>query len=190
MQGTETKGVEEKLDDETSGSAGFSGIKKKDLLLLRDKPVFPDPQLLDCSVQRRAGNSEFRCRTVLARNFPFTFRKGPFNNFSPLILESVWQFLRGWLRADQPSLFDPKGIAAGQDHRSFKCFAAHGYFPAMHTIRSTEIMPPQRTSAIKRFGEDWLAKSVPCSPLCSPSYFKIARTALSITSATSFGRET
>src|SRR3979411_846793 len=65
---------------------------------------------------------------------PFTFRKGPFNNFSLLILESVWQFLRGWLRADQPSLFDPKGIAAGQDHRSFKCFSAHEYFPAIHTI--------------------------------------------------------
>jgi hypothetical protein len=65
MQSTETKGVEEKLDDETSGSAGFSGIKKKDLLLLRDKPVFLDPQLLDFSVQRRAGNSEFRCRTFV-----------------------------------------------------------------------------------------------------------------------------
>ena len=63
MQSTETKGVEQKLDDETSGSAGFSGIKKKDLLLLRDKPVFLDPQLLDFPVQRRAGNSEFRCRT-------------------------------------------------------------------------------------------------------------------------------
>ena len=74
MQSTETKGVEEKLDDETSGSAGFSGIKKKDLLLLRDKPVFLDPQLLDFSVQRRAGNSKFRCRTFGARNFTFTFR--------------------------------------------------------------------------------------------------------------------
>ena len=118
------------MDDETSGSAGFSGIKKKDLLLLRDKPVFLDPQLLDFPVQRPAGNSEFRCRTFWARNFPFTFRKGPFNNLSLLILESVWQFLQGWLRAGQPSLFDPTGIAAGQDHRSFKCFAAHGYFPA------------------------------------------------------------
>jgi len=29
MQNTETKGLEEKLDDETSGSAGFSGIKKE-----------------------------------------------------------------------------------------------------------------------------------------------------------------
>jgi hypothetical protein len=28
MQSTETKGLEEKLDDETSVSAGFSGIKK------------------------------------------------------------------------------------------------------------------------------------------------------------------
>jgi hypothetical protein len=50
MQSIETKGVEEKLDDETSGSAGFSGIKKKELLLLRDKPVFLDPQLLDFPV--------------------------------------------------------------------------------------------------------------------------------------------
>jgi hypothetical protein len=32
MQGTEAKGVGERLDDETSGSAGFSGIKKRDLL--------------------------------------------------------------------------------------------------------------------------------------------------------------
>jgi len=47
MKATETKGLEEKLDDETSVSAGFSGIKKRDLLLLRDKPVFLDPQLLD-----------------------------------------------------------------------------------------------------------------------------------------------
>jgi len=47
MRSTETKGLEEKLDDETSVSAGFSGIKKRDLLLLRDKPVFLDPQLLD-----------------------------------------------------------------------------------------------------------------------------------------------
>jgi hypothetical protein len=94
MQSTETKGVEEKLDDETSGSAGFSGIKKKELLLLKDKPVFLDPQLLDFPVQRGAGNSEFRCRTFWARNFPVTFRKSPFKTFSLLILESVWQFLR------------------------------------------------------------------------------------------------
>jgi len=32
MQGTETKDVEEKLVDETQTSAGFSGIKKRDLL--------------------------------------------------------------------------------------------------------------------------------------------------------------
>ena len=31
MQSTETKGVEEKLDDETSVSAGFSGIEKEGL---------------------------------------------------------------------------------------------------------------------------------------------------------------
>jgi hypothetical protein len=63
MQSTETKGLGEKLDDETSAPAGFSGINQSDLLLLRDKPVFLDPQLLDFRVQRRAGNSEFRCRT-------------------------------------------------------------------------------------------------------------------------------
>jgi hypothetical protein len=50
MQSAETKGLEEKLDDEISGSAGFSGIKKRELLLLRDKPVFLDPQLLDFRV--------------------------------------------------------------------------------------------------------------------------------------------
>jgi hypothetical protein len=50
MQSTETKGLEQKLDDEISGSAGFSGIKKRDLLLRRDKPVFLDPQLLDFRV--------------------------------------------------------------------------------------------------------------------------------------------
>ena len=91
MQSIKTKGLEDKWDDETSVSAGFSGIKKRDLLLLRDKSVFLDPQLLDFRVQRRAGNSEFRCRTFWACNFPFTFRKSPFNNFSLLIQESVWQ---------------------------------------------------------------------------------------------------
>src|SRR5712672_1450357 len=100
----------------------FRELKRRDLLLLRAKLVFLDPQLLDFRVQRRSGNSEFRCRTFWACNFPFTFRKSYFNNFSLLILESVWQrtcqFLSGWLRAGQPSLFHPKGIAAGQDHRS------------------------------------------------------------------------
>ena len=122
MQSTETKGLEEKLDDETSVSAGFSGIKKRDLLLLRDKPVFLDLQLLDFRVQRRAGNSEFRCRTFWACNFPFTLRKSRFNKFSLLILESVWQrtwqLLPSCLLAGQPSLFDPKSVAAAQDHRS------------------------------------------------------------------------
>jgi hypothetical protein len=66
MQSTEKEGLEERLDDETSGSAEFPGIKKRDLLPLRDKPVFLDPQLLDFRVQRGAGNSEFRCRTLRA----------------------------------------------------------------------------------------------------------------------------
>ncbi len=41
MQSTETKGLEEKLDDETSVSAGFSGIKKRPAILdeIREKLV-------------------------------------------------------------------------------------------------------------------------------------------------------
>jgi hypothetical protein len=74
MQTTEMKGVEGKLDDENSGSAEFPGVKKESRLLLRDKLVFLDVQLLNFRVQRRAGNSEFRCRTFWARNSPFTFR--------------------------------------------------------------------------------------------------------------------
>lgn len=38
------------------------------------KVVFLDLQLLDFRVQRRSGNSEFRCRTFWAGNSPFTFR--------------------------------------------------------------------------------------------------------------------
>ena len=34
MQSTETKGLEEKLDDGTPASAGFPGIETRDLLLL------------------------------------------------------------------------------------------------------------------------------------------------------------
>ena len=72
MQSTETKGVEKKLNDGIPASAGFPGIERRDLLL-RDKPVFFDPQLLDFRVQRRAGNSQFRCRTLWAGDFPFAF---------------------------------------------------------------------------------------------------------------------
>src|SRR3984885_5031965 len=96
--------------------------KRGGSLLLRHVPVFLDPQLLDFRVQRRAGNSEFRCRTFWAGNFPFTFRKSRFNNFFFLILESVWQrtwqLLPSCLLAGQPSLIDPKSVAAAQDHRS------------------------------------------------------------------------
>ena len=75
MQDTETKGLEEKLDDGTPASAGFSGVgKRRDLQLLRDKLVFLDLQLLDFRVQRRSGNSELRCRTFWAGDFPFAFR--------------------------------------------------------------------------------------------------------------------
>jgi hypothetical protein len=74
MQSTEKKGLEWKLDDENSESAEFLGVKKESRLLLRNKLVLLDVQLLDFRVQRRAGNSEFRCRTFWARNFPFAFR--------------------------------------------------------------------------------------------------------------------
>src|ERR1700756_3262430 len=85
-------------------------------LLLRDELVFLDLQLLDFRVQGRSRNSQFRCRTFWTSNFPLAFSQCGFNNFSLLILESVrqraWQFLPGRLRAGEPSLFDPKGIAA------------------------------------------------------------------------------
>jgi hypothetical protein len=74
MQSTEMKGLEEKLDDGIPVSAGFPGVKKESRLLLRDELVLLDVQLLDFRVQRRAGNSEFRCRTFWAGNFTFTFR--------------------------------------------------------------------------------------------------------------------
>ena len=74
MQSTETKGLEEKLDDETSVSAEFSGGKNEWRLPLRDKLVLLDVQLPNFRVQRRSGNSEFCCRTFWACNFPFTFR--------------------------------------------------------------------------------------------------------------------
>ena len=47
MQGTETKGLEWNSDDEDPGSAEFSGVEKESRLLLRDKLVFLDLQLLD-----------------------------------------------------------------------------------------------------------------------------------------------
>jgi len=52
----------------------FRELKAGDLLLLRDKLVFLDLQLLDFRVQRRSGNAEFRCRTLWASDFPSTFR--------------------------------------------------------------------------------------------------------------------
>jgi len=45
-----------------------------ELLFPRDKHVFLDPQLLNFRVQRRSGNSEFRCRAFWAGNFASTFR--------------------------------------------------------------------------------------------------------------------
>ena len=52
MQGTEMKGLEEKLDDGNRTSVGFPGIETRDLLLLRDKTVLLDPQLLNFRFQR------------------------------------------------------------------------------------------------------------------------------------------
>jgi len=68
----------------------FRDYKKRDLLLLRDEPVFLDPQLLDFRVQRRAGNSEFAAAPS-GLQFSLYFPQEPFKNFSLLILESVWQ---------------------------------------------------------------------------------------------------
>jgi len=73
MQSTETKGLEEKLGDETSASAEFPGVKKESRLPFRDKLVLLDVQLLNFRVQRRSGNSEFCCRTCWAGDFPFAF---------------------------------------------------------------------------------------------------------------------
>jgi hypothetical protein len=62
MQTTEIKGVEGKLDDDSSGSAEFPGVKNEWRLPLGHKLVLLDVQLLNFRVQRRSGNSEFRCR--------------------------------------------------------------------------------------------------------------------------------
>src|ERR1700746_565959 len=113
----------------------FRELKRRDLLL-KDKLTFSDFQLLDFRVQCRSGNSEFRCCTFWASDFPLAFSQCGFNNFSLLILESVcqraWQALPGWLRAGEPSLFDPKGIAAAQDHRSLN-----------DVLQLTDISPPR-----------------------------------------------
>src|ERR1700727_993661 len=90
----------------------FRELEKKYLLLLGDKSVFPDVQLLNFRVQRRSGNSEFRRRTSWTSDFPLAFCQRGFNHYFLLILESVRQraseLLPGWFRAGQPSLFDPK----------------------------------------------------------------------------------
>src|ERR1700722_10444771 len=99
----------------------FRELERRDLLL-GDKLFFLDLQLLDFRVQRRSGNSEFRCRTLWASDFPLAFSQCGFNDFSLLILESVcqraWQLLPGRLRASQPSLFDAKGLPTAQNYRS------------------------------------------------------------------------
>jgi hypothetical protein len=70
---TEMKGVRGNWDDENSGSAEFSGVKKEWRLTLRYKLVLLDVQLLNFRVQRRSGNSEFCCRAFRAGDFPFAF---------------------------------------------------------------------------------------------------------------------
>jgi hypothetical protein len=70
MQTTEMKGVEGEWNDEKSGSAEFPGGKGDWRLPVGDKLVLLDVQLLNFRVQRRPGNSEFRCRAFRARDFP------------------------------------------------------------------------------------------------------------------------
>jgi hypothetical protein len=99
----------------------FRESKRTGLPLLRDKLVFLDLQLFDFGVQRGSGNSEFRCCALWASDFSLAIGQCGFDDFSLLHVESVGQrtlhLLPGWLRAGQPSLFDPKSIAARQDHR-------------------------------------------------------------------------
>jgi hypothetical protein len=47
MEPIENRRLEATSDDETSANADFSGVKRRDLLLLRDKIVFLNLQLLD-----------------------------------------------------------------------------------------------------------------------------------------------
>jgi hypothetical protein len=53
--------------------------------------VFLDLQLFDFRAQRRSGNSESRCRTFWAGDSSLAISQRGFNDFSLLILESVWQ---------------------------------------------------------------------------------------------------
>ena len=46
-QRIENRRLEGAVDDETSGGAEFSGVERRDLLLLSDKLMFLDLQLLD-----------------------------------------------------------------------------------------------------------------------------------------------
>ena len=47
MEPIENRQLEATSDDETSANADFSGVERRDLLLLRDKIVFLNLQLLD-----------------------------------------------------------------------------------------------------------------------------------------------
>jgi len=51
----------------------FRELKGGTYYSLEIKPVFLDPSCLIFVSQRRAGNSEFRCRTFWAGDFPFAF---------------------------------------------------------------------------------------------------------------------
>ena len=92
MQSTETKGLEEKLDDETSGSAGFSGIKKEWTYYYSEINLcflILSCLIFESSVER--GIPSFAAAPSGPATFPLLSAKSRFNNFSLLILESVWQ---------------------------------------------------------------------------------------------------
>jgi hypothetical protein len=82
--------IEPQEYDDNSAGADFSGVQGGDSLP-GDKLLFVDLQLRYFRIQRRPRNSEFRCRTIWASNFPLAFSQRGFDYFSLLILESVWQ---------------------------------------------------------------------------------------------------
>jgi hypothetical protein len=71
MQSTETKGSEEKFDDETSVSAGFSGIKKRDYYYSEPNLCF---LIFSCLIFESsvAGNFPLLSARAVARGFAAT----------------------------------------------------------------------------------------------------------------------
>src|SRR5215470_18037643 len=84
--------------------------------------MFGDLKLLNLPVQRRGWNSEFRRGSIGPGNSSLAFSQGRFDDFFLLILEGLlqwaWSLCTAWRLAGQPSLFDPKCIAAAENHRS------------------------------------------------------------------------